>query len=344
MRVGVLTGGGDCPGLNAAIRAVARRSIEHGAEVVGIREGWLGLMEQRFLPLGDRETSGLLPRGGTILGTTGMSPYFREGGVAAALAGFEAAGLDAVVAIGGDGTLRAAARLQAEEGLPVVGVPKTIDNDVAGTDYTIGFDTAVTVATEAIDRLHSTAESHNRVIVIEVMGRRSGWIGLWSGIAGGADLILIPEHPLTLEEGCELIGRRHERGKTFSIVVVSEGYELTFGSGERVEVAQGVDDYGFVRLGGVGAEVAREIERRTGYQTRVTVLGHVQRGGTPSARDRVRATRFGFKAADLVREGRFGTMAALRADEIVEVPLALAVAGPKLVPAEWFAVARSFFG
>jgi 6-phosphofructokinase 1 len=343
-RLGILTGGGDCPGLNAAIRAVTRRALAGGWGVVGIRDGWLGLMEQRFSPLDDRTVSGILPRGGTMLGTTGMSPFFREGGPQEVLAGFRAARLDAVVAVGGDGTLRAAARLQQEHGLPVVGLPKTIDNDVAGTDYTIGFDTAVTIATEAIDRLHTTAESHNRVMVIEVMGRRAGWIGLWSGIAGGADLIFIPEHPLTIEESCELLKRRHERGKTFSIVVVSEGYEIAIQSGESRPVTQGRDEYGFVRLGGVGVEVARELELRTGYPTRVTVLGHVQRGGTPTARDRVRATRFGIKAADLALEGGFGMMAALREDTLVEVPLAEAALGPKLVPLEWFEVARVFFG
>jgi 6-phosphofructokinase 1 len=345
VRIGVLTGGGDCPGLNAAIRAVARRSLALGHELVGIREGWLGLMDGKLQPLGRREVTGILPRGGTILGTTGMSPFFVEGGVERALERLREAELDAIVAIGGDGTLRAAAWLHAEHGFPVVGVPKTIDNDVGCTDYTIGFDTAVVVATDAIDRLHTTAESHNRVIVVEVMGRQAGWIGMWSGIASGADCILIPEHPLTIERACQEIRERHDSGTTFSIVVVSEGYELTYESGEHRQVAQGKDDYGFVRLGGVGAEVAREIESRTGYSTRVTVLGHVQRGGTPTARDRVRATRFGIKAADLVHGGRFGRMAALHGDRIVDVALEDVVAAtPKLVPYEWFDVARTFFG
>jgi 6-phosphofructokinase 1 len=344
-RIGILTGGGDCPGLNAAIRAVARRALDRGDEVVGIREGWLGLMEGRTRPLHRAEISGLLPRGGTILGTTGMNPYFVDGGAERAVEGFGAAGLDAIVAVGGDGTLRAGAKLHAEHGLPVVGLPKTIDNDVGATDYTVGFDTAVEVATEAVDRLHTTAESHNRVMVVEVMGRRAGWIAVWSGLAAGADCILIPEHPLTIEAVCEGISRSHERGKTFSILVVAEGYELTYASGETRQIAKGVDDYGFVRLGGIGAEVAREIEERTGFATRVTVLGHVLRGGTPTARDRVRATRFGVRAAELVDEGRFGTMVALQGDRIVAVPLEEALAAtPKLVPREWFEVAQAFFG
>ena len=228
----------------------------------------------------------------------------------------------------------------------MVGVPKTIDNDLSATDYTFGFDTAVSIATEAIDRLHTTAESHNRVMVVEVMGRHTGWIAVVSGIAGGADVILIPEHPLTVEEACEEIRHRHARGKDFSIVVVSEGWELTYASGERQTVrrGEGVDQFGHVRLGGVGEALAREVEERTGYETRVTVLGHVQRGGSPTARDRVLATRFGLKAAELVEQGRFGRMAALRGDTIVDVPLAEAVAELKTVPREWYDTARAFFG
>ena len=345
-RVGILTGGGDCPGLNAVIRAVARRSFDRGYEVVGVREGWRGLIESRFEPLGPREISGLLPRGGTILGTSRTNPFRVENGVEQVLANFRDGRLDALVAVGGEDTLGVAARLHAEHELPVVGVPKTIDNDLSATDYTFGFDTAVSICTEAIDRLHTTAESHNRVMVVEVMGRHTGWIAVMSGIAGGADVILIPEHPVTVEQACGEIQHRHERGKDFSIVVVSEGYELTYESGERRQVAQetAADEFGHVRLGGVGHELARDIEERTGYETRVTVLGHVQRGGSPTPRDRVLATRYGLKAADLVQERRFGRMAALHGDRIVDVSLIEATAELKTVPDDWYAVAKAFFG
>jgi ATP-dependent phosphofructokinase / diphosphate-dependent phosphofructokinase len=346
-RVGVLTGGGDCPGLNAVIRAVTRRALTRGHEVVGVRDGWRGLVDGRFTELGPREISGILPRGGTILGTTRTNPYKTDDGVKRVLSNFESAGLTALVAIGGEDTLGVAARLHEEHGFPVVGVPKTIDNDLSATDYTFGFDTAVWIATEAIDRLHTTAESHNRVMVLEVMGRHTGWIAVMSGIAGGADVILIPEQPITVEDACDELRRRHERGKDFSIVVVSEGYELTYASGETRQVAEDArasDQFGHVRLGGVGDALAREIEERTGFETRVTVLGHVQRGGSPTPRDRVLATRYGLKAADLVHEERWGTMAALQGDSIVEVPLADAVAELKTVPSGWYDVARAFFG
>ena len=341
MKVGILTGGGDCPGLNAVIRAVARRSFTRGHEVVGVREGWRGLVDGTFEPLGGPEISGLLPRGGTILGTSRTNPYKVDGGVEAVLGTFEHAGLDALVAIGGEDTLGVATRLYAEHEFPVVGVPKTIDNDLSGTDYTFGFDTAVYICTEAIDRLHTTAESHNRVMVLEVMGRHTGWIAVVSGIAGGADVILIPEHPVSIEDTCKEIQSRHDRGKDFSIVVVSEGYEL-----EGAEDAGDVDQFGHVRLSerGVGARVAHEIEQRTGFETRVTVLGHVQRGGSPTPRDRVLATRYGLKAADLVHEGRFGRMAALQGDSIVDVSLDEATAELKTVPEDWYEVARAFFG
>ena len=343
----MLTGGGDCPGLNAVIRAVTRRCLTRGHEVVGVRDGWRGLVDGRFMELGPREISGILPRGGTILGTTRTNPYKSDDGVQRVLANFESAGLTALVAIGGEDTLGVAAQLHAEQDLPVVGVPKTIDNDLSATDYTFGFDTAVWIATEAIDRLHTTAESHNRVMVLEVMGRHTGWIAVMSGIAGGADVILIPEQPITVEDACEELRRRHERGKDFSIVVVSEGYKLTYASGETRQVADEAgasDQFGHVRLGGVGDALAREIEERTGFETRVTVLGHVQRGGSPTPRDRVLATRYGLKAADLVHEERWGTMAALHGDSIVEVTLADAVAELKTVPPQWYDVARAFFG
>jgi ATP-dependent phosphofructokinase / diphosphate-dependent phosphofructokinase len=341
VKVGVLTGGGDCPGLNAVIRAVGRRVMLRGHEFVGVLEGWKGLVEGLFEPLGPREISGLLPRGGTIIGTTRTNPYKIEGGVDRVVSNFERSGFDALVAIGGEDTLGVAARLFAEREFPVVGVPKTIDNDLSATDYTFGFDTAVWIATEAIDRLHTTAESHNRVMVVEVMGRHTGWIAVVSGIAGGADMILIPERQVGIEEACAQLRHRHERGKDFSIVVVSEGYEL-----EGVADEGEVDQFGHVRLSerGVGATLAREIEQRTGFETRVTVLGHVQRGGTPTPRDRVLATRYGLKAADLVEEGKFGRMAALRGDAIVDVSLAEATAELKTVPDEWYDVARAFFG
>ncbi len=347
MRIGILTGGGDCPGLNAVIRAVVRRSTDREHELVGVHDGWKGLTDGIFSPLGRREVSGNLPRGGTILGTTRTNPFKVEGGIDAVLRNFAGEGLDALVAIGGEDTLGVAARLHREHDFPVVGVPKTIDNDLSGTDYTFGFDTAVTIATEAIDRLHSTAESHNRAMVVEVMGRHTGWIAVMSGIAGGADVILIPEQPITVEEACRELVKRHDGGKDFSIVVVSEGYELTYESGEQRAVAgeaRESDQFGHVVLGGVGGALAREIEERTGFETRVTVLGHVQRGGTPTARDRILATRFGLKAADLVHEGRFGRMAALQGDAIVDVSLEEATSELKTVPAEWYEVARAFFG
>src|SRR6476660_7281948 len=340
--VGILTGGGDCPGLNAVIRAVVRRADAAGWDVVAVREGWRGLVEPIFEDLGAQQVSGILPRGGTIIGTSRTNPFKLEGGVDRVLENFRREGLDALVAIGGEDTLGVAARLHEEHDFPVVGVPKTIDNDLSGTDYTFGFDTAVFICTEAIDRLHTTAESHNRVMVLEVMGRQTGWIAVVSGIAGGADVILIPEHPVSIEDTCKEIQHRHNSGKDFSIVVVSEGYELEGADGEPAEV----DQFGHTRLSerGVGARVAHEIEQRTGFETRVTVLGHVQRGGSPTPRDRVLATRYGLKAADLVHEGRFGRMAALRGDSIVDVSLEEATAELKTVPEDWYEVARAFFG
>jgi len=339
--LGILTGGGDCPGLNAVIRAVVRRADAAGWDVVAVREGWRGLVESIFEDLGPQQVSGILPRGGTIIGTSRTNPFTLEGGVERVLRNFRDRGLDALVAIGGEDTLGVATRLFEEQQFPVVGVPKTIDNDLSGTDYTFGFDTAVFIATEAIDRLHTTAESHNRVMVVEVMGRQTGWIAVMSGIAGGADVILVPEVPVDFEEVAEAIRKRHARGKNFSIVVVSEGCELPglADGGEQ-------DQFGHVILAkrGVGDALGREIEERTGFETRVTVLGHVQRGGTPTPRDRVLATRFGLKAADLALAGEFGQMAALRGDDVVAVPLAEATAKLKVVPTEWYDVARAFFG
>ncbi len=339
--LGILTGGGDCPGLNAVIRAVVRRADAAGWDVVAVREGWRGLVESIFEDLGPQQVSGILPRGGTIIGTSRTNPFTLEGGVERVLRNFRERGLDALVAIGGEDTLGVATRLFEEQQFPVVGVPKTIDNDLSGTDYTFGFDTAVFIATEAIDRLHTTAESHNRVMVVEVMGRQTGWIAVMSGIAGGADVILVPEVPVDFEEVAEAIRKRHARGKNFSIVVVSEGCELPglADGGEQ-------DQFGHVILAkrGVGDALGREIEERTGFETRVTVLGHVQRGGSPTPRDRVLATRFGLKAADLALAGEFGQMAALRGDDVVAVPLAEATAQLKVVPREWYDVARAFFG
>jgi phosphofructokinase-like protein len=339
--VGILTGGGDCPGLNAVIRAVVRASDTAGWDTVAALEGWRGLVDGNFRDLGTQAVSGILPRGGTIIGTSRTNPFKLDGGVEKVLQNFSDRGLDALVAIGGEDTLGVAERLYREHQFPVIGVPKTIDNDLSGTDYTFGFDTAVTIATEAIDRLHTTAESHNRVMVVEVMGRHAGWIAVTSGIAGGADVILIPEQPVDFEEVAHGIRSRHARGKNFSIVVISEGCELP-----GLEDTGEVDQFGHVTLAhrGVGEILGREIEQRTGFETRVTVLGHVQRGGTPTARDRVLATRYGLKAAALAHAGEFGQMAALRGDDIVAVSLEEATAQLKTVPPEWYAVAQAFFG
>jgi phosphofructokinase-like protein len=343
VRIGILTGGGDCPGLNAVIRAVARRAFDRGDDVIGVLHGWRGLVEGQFRPLGPIDVSGILPRGGTILKTSRTNPYKVDGGVERVLQNL--AQIDALVAIGGEDTLGVASRLHAEHDAHVVGVPKTIDNDLSGTDYTFGFDTAVSIATEAIDRLHSTAESHDRVMVCEVMGRHTGWIAVMAGMAGGADVILTPERPVTVETCCELIQKRHAKGKDFSIVVVSEGWELRTDGGEGQLVESGATDaFGHARLGGVGDSLAREIEARTGFETRVTTLGHIQRGGSPTAHDRVLATRYGLKAADMVDAGAWGQMAALRGDRIEAVPLSDAVAQLKTVPDELYEQASAFFG
>ena len=338
MRLGVLTGGGDCPGLNAAIRAIVRGLDSRGHEVLGVREGWRGLAESRVLSLDRHAVAGILPRGGTILGTSSFDPFREEGGLDAVLTTTAELGLGGVIAIGGEGTLGVAHRLWAEHRYPVVGVPKTIDNDLAGTDVTIGFDTAVHVCTAAIDRLHTTAESHNRVMVVEVMGRNTGWIAAASGIAGGADVILVPEKPTPIEDVCDHIRARHEEGRDFSIIVVAEGYPLTRRSGEQESpVIQEVDNYGYERLGGIGRVVAGEIERLTGFEARVTVLGHVQRGGTPSARDRFLATRLGLRAMELAVGGAWGRMASVQGFEIVDVSLEEATRERRAVPVEWIA-------
>jgi 6-phosphofructokinase 1 len=332
MRIGVLTGGGDCPGLNAVIRALVRRGErEYGQEFVGIRHGWRGLVEDQTMPLSVATTRGILHRGGTILGTSRTNPYKGDGdAVDAVKATLARRGIDALVAIGGEDTLGVAQKL-GDDGVHAIGVPKTIDNDLSATDVTFGFDTAVQIAVDAIDRLHTTAESHDRVMVVEVMGRHAGWIALWSGIGGGADIVLVPEQPFDIDDVCARLRHRHADGANFSIVVVSEG--ATPAEGTLVLQEQKVDEFGHVRLGGIGSLIAPEIESRTGFDTRVTVLGHVLRGGTPTAFDRMLATRFGLAAAAAVAEGDFGTMVALQGNDIVRVPIADAVRELKTVPA-----------
>jgi len=345
VRVGILTAGGDCPGLNAVIRAAARRLGRQGHEPVGLRRGYRGLAERDHLVLDDPRLSGILHLGGTILSTSSYNPYREPDGVERVRAAQAERPLDAVIAIGGEHTMMITRRLFEEAGVPVVGVPKTIDNDVVGTDYTFGFDTAVQIATDAIDRLHSTAQSHDRVMVVEVMGRNTGWIAAFAGIAGGADGILIPEVELTVEELSAGIARRHERGKDFSIIVVAEGAKLAFASGEKriVRASAETDQYGYPRLGGIGLALGHELEARTGYETRVTALGHIPRGGTPTARDRVLATRYGVEAAEMVMSGDFGRMAALRGTEMASVPLA-EVEGIKTLDLRYLELARTFFG
>jgi 6-phosphofructokinase 1 len=342
MRVGVLTGGGDCPGLNAVIRAVVRKGVKvHGLEFVGYRDGWRGPLEGETVELGVPQVRGILPRGGTILGSSRTNPFSIEGGVEQIKDNLERDGVDALIAIGGEDTLGVATKL-ADLGVNVVGVPKTIDNDLSGTDFTFGFDTAVNIAMEAIDRLHTTAESHHRVLVVEVMGRHAGWIALHSGIAGGANIVLIPERPFDIDEVCALVKSRF-RSRFSPILVVAEGAtpreggEMTLASGEK-------DAFGHVRLGGIGDRIAYEIETRTGEEARAVVLGHVQRGGTPTAFDRWLATRFGLQAIDAVADSDFGTMMALRGTRIIRVPLIEGTGELKLVTPEEYAEAEVFFG
>jgi ATP-dependent phosphofructokinase / diphosphate-dependent phosphofructokinase len=341
-RIGVLTGGGDCPGLNAVIRAVVRKGVEiHGDAIIGFRNGYRGVLEGSVRELTPENARGILHRGGTILGTSKINPFRVEGGMQLLLENLEAYRIDGLIAIGGEGTLGAAAKL-AGEGVNVVGVPKTIDNDLAVTDFTFGFDTAVQVATDAIDRLHTTAESHNRVMVVEVMGRNAGWIGLYSGLAGGADVILIPEHPFDIDQVCDHVRHRHGRGHLFSIVVVSEGAVPREGTLEIPEYER--DEYGWPKLGGISTIITEQIEQRTGFETRVTILGHVQRGGSPTAFDRVLATRFGIAAIDLASSGAWGRMVALRGSDISDCPLDEAVSDIKRVPDDLYEVAEVFFG
>ena len=342
MRVGVLTGGGDCPGLNAVIRAVVRKGVkEFDDEFVGFRDGWKGPLEGLTMPLGIDQVRGILPRGGTILGSSRTNPFSIEAGVERIKANLAEAGVDALIAIGGEDTLGVATKLH-ELGVNVVGVPKTIDNDLSGTDFTFGFDTAVNIASEAIDRLHTTAESHHRVLVVEVMGRHAGWIALHAGIAGGANVVLIPERPFDIDEVCRYVETRFET-KYAVIMVVSEG-AVPVSGGDMTLVSGEKDAFGHVRLGGIGERLASEIETRTGKEARAVVLGHIQRGGTPTAFDRWLATRFGLHAISAVHDGDFGTMMALRGTDIVRVPLAEGTAELKLVSPEEYAEAEVFFG
>lgn len=342
MKVAILCGGGDAPGTNAVIRAIVRKGIQHyGYEMVGIKDGWKGLLEGEVVPLDLNAISGILPRGGTILGTSRTNPFKREDGPRRIFENVRKHGINVVIAIGGDDTLGVAQRLF-DMGLPCVGVPKTIDNDLACTDYTFGFNTAVSIATEALDRLHTTAEAHHRVMVVEVMGRHAGWIALEAGLAGGADCILIPEKPFDVEEVCNYIRRRQERGRNFSIVVVAEGARPK--EGREFVYSEQIDEFGHVRLGGVGYFLGREIEKRTGLETRVVVLGHLQRGGSPTAFDRILATKFGLAAIDLVAEGKLGQMVALRGNEIVSVPLKEAVGNLKTADLKLYDIASVFFG
>jgi 6-phosphofructokinase 1 len=357
-KIGVLTGGGDCPGLNAVIRAVVRKSIQYNWDIIGIKNGWKGLINGEIELLTDYSVSGILPKGGTIIGTSRTNPFNNKEDVQKLTDNIKKFGIDAIVAIGGDDTLSVANKLN-EIGVPVVGVPKTIDNDLSGTDYTFGFDTAISIVTEAIDRLHTTAESHHRVIVVEVMGRHAGWIATMAGIAGGADEILIPEVPFDLKEVCSHLKDRYNRGKKFSIIAVAEGAhpKIENSSNNNVEASneniaesglviqtKEKDAFGNVRLGGIGHTLAKEIEKRMGVETRVTILGHVQRGGTPTAHDRVLATRFGVAAVDSIKNEKFGIMVALQGDKIVPVKLEDAVSKSKTIDMELYEIAKLFFG
>ncbi len=341
-KIGILTGGGDCPGLNPVIRAVVRKAINHDFEVVGIKNGWKGMIEKDTIPLDLDTISGILPKGGTILGTSRTNPYKKQEDVQRVVDNFKQLELTALIAVGGEDTLGVAARLYKDFQLPLVGIPKTIDNDIAETDFSFGFDTAVNIAMECIDRLHTTAESHHRIMVVETMGRHAGWIATYAGLAGGADAILIPEKPIDIDEVCNLIMRRHGRGKNFSIVVVAEGAK--FKEGTIVTQEGDVDEFGHVRLGGVGHVLARLIQEKTGYETRVTVLGHIQRGGSPTAFDRILGTRYGIRAVELIMEGKYGYVVCLKGNRIEEAPLENVLGKIKPVDEEIYRIAETFFG
>lgn len=341
-RLGILTGGGDCPGLNAAIRAVVRRADQNNIQTFGFEDGWKGVLGQQAEQLTIGSTRGLLHRGGTILGTSRVDPYREEHGIQRIKDALEVHRLDGLVVIGGEGTLSASTRLFEDEGIPIIGIPKTIDNDVGGTEYTIGFQTAVDTATEAVDRLHSTAESHNRVMVLEVMGRHAGWIATFAGMAGGADAILIPEVPFDIDEVCRHLKHRAGMGRDFSIVVVAEGAKAV--SGTMAMPSHETDEFGRPRLGGIGQTIAHEIEERSTFSARYTILGHVQRGGTPNPMDRALATRMGVKAVDTAISGSFGRMTSMQRATVTTIPLADAVAELKVVPEALYRVAEAFFG
>ena len=342
MKIGLLTGGGDCPGLNAVIRAIGKKGIvQYEDEFIGLKNGWAGLMSLDYIVLERKNFSGILHLGGTILGSSRTNPEKEEGGYEQAIRNFKNLELDALIVIGGNDTLGVAVKLH-ELGIPIVGVPKTIDNDICATDMTFGFDTAVTVATEAIDRLHTTAESHHRCMVVEVMGRHAGWIATHSGIAGGADYVLIPEQPFEIKDIIEKIQQRMNRGKYFSIIVVAEGVELKE-EGWQIQTRE-TDDFGNVRLGGIGDLLAREIEKRTGIESRAVVLGHVQRGGTPTAYDRMLGTKYGVAAIDMVHQGQFGMMTALQGTKVIPVPIVDGVKESKTVDKETYDLAKVFFG
>lgn len=340
MKIGMLTGGGDCPGLNAVIRAVVRKAYNDKHETIGFMNGWRGIIEGEAMPLDLASISGILPKGGTILGTSRTNPYKKPQDVQKVIENYKKFNLDALIAIGGEDTLGVANKLS-KQGLNIIGVPKTIDNDLSATDYTFGFDTAVNTAMECIDRLHTTAESHHRIMVAEVMGRHAGWIATFAGIAGGADVILIPEIPIDLEETCKILKKRHERGRTFSIVVVAEGAKL-----KTTDVTKdlSLDEFGHVKLGGIGDYLGKEIEKRTGYETRVSVLGHIQRGGSPTAFDRILGTRFGVKAVELVENKQFGQMVSLSGIKIIAVPLDSGVEKLKTIDMDLYEIAKVFFG
>ena len=342
-RVGILTGGGDCPGLNAVIRGVVMTAAKQNISVIGIKNGWKGLIEADAVPLDVKAVTEILPKGGTILGTSRTNPYKKAGDVDKAIEGYKKLKLDALIAVGGEDTLGVANKLLKEgKGMNIVGCPKTIDNDLSGTDSTFGFDTAVNIATEAIDRLHTTAESHHRVMVVEVMGRHAGWIALQSGLAGSADYILIPEVPTDLDVLCAVLKKRRQEGKGYGIVVAAEGAALTGGQMATKDVQ--LDSFGHVMLGGIGEALAKEIEKRTGFETRSVVLGHLQRGGTPTTFDRVVGMRFGVKAMELIMAGKFGYMASLQGTEVNEVPIEVAVGKLKTVDPKLYELAKTLFG
>jgi 6-phosphofructokinase 1 len=345
MKIGILTGGGDCPGLNAVIRAIVRKSLQYGWENVGIENGWKGLLEIDTVPLDMEAVSGILQKGGTILGTSRTNPYKTPNGEKIVFENMKKLGLDALVAIGGEDTLGVAAKLT-KTGLNVVGVPKTIDNDLTGTDYTFGFDTAVNIAMDAIDRIHTTAESHKRVMIVEVMGRHAGWIAMHSGIAAGADIILIPEKEIKLKEITKVIQSRIDRGRQFSIIVVAEGAKFSKSDkedGTFILQDEKLDSFGHVRLGGIANVLADVIEKKTGIETRATILGHIQRGGSPTAYDRVLGTRFGVYAVCMIKEGKFGRMAALQGTQIVDISIDEAVSTIKTVDEKFYETAKVFF-